>query len=89
MNNPHLSPRTIREWIDLIPFDRARKEAIENYDIKFINRTIKNNHIGKYSSLLSAIAEAFEWRSSPQKHEYWDNLWYTIRNMENSVKLKQ
>lgn len=81
MTNNHLAPRTIREWLELIPFDRARKEAIENLHIR------NNDIIAK--GLVSALYGAFTWSDSPQGSDYWSNVCDTIKNMEQSVKLKQ
>lgn len=81
-NNPHLAPRTIREWLELIPFDRARKEAIENYDDEFYAKKEVN-------CLSYALIYAFSWRESKQGISYWSNLYGSISHMEISVKLKQ
>jgi hypothetical protein len=82
-NNPHLAHRTIREWLELIPFDRARKEAIENYDPK------RYGINGKADSLSEAIDLAFIIGDSPQGTIYWIILIECLYRMEQSVKLKQ
>jgi len=86
MTNPHLKPRTIREWLDLIPFDRARKEAIENYDQKYVDSHVSGDIC---YSLSMAIKKAFKWYESPQNATYWFTLIATIISMEDSIKLKQ
>ena len=81
MSNTHLKPRTIREWLELIPFDRARREAIDNLD----TYTSDVYH----RCLSDAIAAAFRWSTTPQCGKYWEDLRDSIRRMEQSVKLKQ
>lgn len=75
--NPHLSPRTVREWLELIPFDRARKEAIELCNL---NKDIITHN------LSSAIIGGFDWPTD--KVHYWGNIHQSIIRMEQSVKLK-
>lgn len=77
-NKPHLAPRTIREWLDLIPFDRARKEAIILCEK---DKPYTGNE--KVSSLSTALEGAFCW-----DEEYWCDLHKKILHMEQSVKLK-
>lgn len=79
-NNPHLAPRTIREWLELIPFDRARKEAIEVYYKSHCNKSVP-----KLKKKLSTALYVMLWGTSyPMLDLYW-----TIKRMEDSVKLKQ
>jgi len=78
MTNNTLSPRTIREWLELIPFDRARKEAI---GLCNLNKDIITHN------LSSAIIGGFDWPID--KVLYFGNLHQTILRMEQSVKLKQ
>lgn len=75
--NRHLKPRTIKEWLELIPFDRARREAFEN---------VNNNY--NRDSLSRALLAGFDWSETDQGHQYWQNLYTAIHNMEKSVKLK-
>lgn len=80
MTNNHLSPRTIREWLELIPFDRARKEAIEN---------TRQSFKIKYDITVSfALYVAFDWSNSIQGNDYWYDLHKALKNMEQSVRLK-
>lgn len=82
MNNT-LSPRTIREWLELIPFDRARKEAIynsENHGHYASNRIARN--------LSEALFGAFVFSKTKQGHIYWRSIYTAIDRMEKSVKLK-
>lgn len=80
--NQHLKPRTIREWFELIPFDRAKKEALEN---------ISCNDI-EVNSLSLALGCGFKWTDTDQKqgqgYEYWRSISISIFNMEQSIKLK-
>lgn len=79
MTNTHLKPRTIREWLDLIPFDRARREAIDlcEKDVPYTGYLVKN-------SLSGALVEAFVW-----PHDCWCDLHDQIIRMEESIKIKQ
>lgn len=86
MTNNHLSPRTIREWLELIPFDRARKEAIEKYE-KDGNHFRENLQWFTYPSLSKSLIYGFGWGDSDEL-EYWRRLYNSIKNMEQSVKLK-
>lgn len=79
MTNNHLAPRTIREWLELIPFDRARKEAIELCNKYYHSDTRKPK------TLSSALFE-LPWDS---ERLYFREVYYAIRRMEQSVKLKQ
>jgi hypothetical protein len=87
-NNTHLAPRTIREWLELIPFDRAKKEAIQNYDPNYVNRYGKDITIIKVSNIYYALQEAFQWSVTAQKYTYWDDIWHSLKRMESSIKLK-
>lgn len=53
----HLKPRTVREWLELIPFENARKLAIENYDDEYAKEC------GSLfcNSLSSSFGTAFIW----------------------------
>lgn len=89
MTNNHLATRTIREWLELIPFDRARKEAIENHK----NIPLKGYINHKFDTLSEALSSAFSWSESPQERygenkDYWVDVCSSIENMEQSVKLK-
>jgi hypothetical protein len=79
-NNHHLAPRTIREWLELIPFDRARKEAIEVY-----YKSHCNNSAPKLKNKLSTALYVMLWGTSYEML----GLYWTIKRMEASVKLKQ
>jgi hypothetical protein len=79
-NNPHLAPRTIREWLELIPFDRARKEAIENLDEFKSDLTMR--------TLSASLFFGFNWDFTFEKYRYWERLYWAIIRMEQSVKLK-
>lgn len=80
--NPHLAPRTIREWLELIPFDRARKEAIDNFEKQGHKNTITK-------SLSDAFDYPFRINLTPQGSTYWIEFRNSIWHMEQSVKLKQ
>lgn len=81
--NRHLKPRTIKEWLELIPFDRAKREALENYKCEIEDEE---------TSLSSALSGAFCWSDTKQEegqgHKYWYDLYFTLRRMEKSIKLK-
>lgn len=79
----HLKPRTVREWLDLIPYENARRWAIENYDPKLSSESFM------CPKLSRALDAAFNWRKSKQKEKYWVSVYYAIKRMEGSVKLKQ
>lgn len=88
-NNPHLAPRTIREWLDLIPFDRARKEAIENCEVN-------NFYPFQSDDIVHSLSEAYYFSflgSMPKDvdaiYEFYPDLHRTILRMEQSIKLKQ
>jgi hypothetical protein len=81
-NNPHLAPRTIREWLELIPFDRARKEAIENYS------SYKNKSCAD-SIYLNSLCEAVIMCAFIYNNNKWMILFESLKRMESSVKLKQ
>lgn len=90
MTNNYLSPRTIREWLELIPFDRARREAIANHE----NIPLKGYINHKFDTLSEALTSAFSWSESPQEthgenKDYWIDVCMCIESMEQSVKLKQ
>lgn len=76
--NRHLKPRTIKEWLELIPFDRARREALENISCIDI----------EVNSLSKALGYSFRWANTVQGYDYWENLYDAICNMEQSIKLK-
>lgn len=83
MSNTHLKPRTIREWLELIPFDRARREAIDNYDYD----PLYSEKL--FQSVSHALQCAFYWDETEQGCDYWRDLNISLQRMEQSVKLKQ
>lgn len=83
MTNPHLKPRTVREWLELIPFDRARKEAIEN-----CQKTSYLFGVSVYN-LSDALHYAFVWSETDQGVQYWWSVRSSIIRMEESAKPKQ
>jgi len=84
--NTELKEITVKEWLELIPFENARKWALENYDPKFISEYLHDS--GKQENLHDALCFAFHWHSSPQGHRFWANFYSVIWNMKQSVKLK-
>lgn len=55
--------KTIREWLEELP-DGYRERALKNYD--------PNYHDGSpINDLAGAIAWAFCWGDSPERHEFW------------------
>lgn len=88
MVNLYLSPRSVIDWLRLIPFERARQEAIENWgNPKLRHNGIVTNKI--YPALSQALEDAFYWPGAPQGNEYWTQLWLCITSMERSVRAKE
>jgi len=58
--------KPIREWLDEIPDETIRKQAIENWeDYKAEDKNIN------VISLSEAIWGAFIWYNTPQGNDYW------------------
>lgn len=79
----HLKSRTVREWLDLIPFENARKASICQFN-KYCNK-YNQSHF-KVVDRLSEALMSISWAGNfgliaPQ-------LCNSVTQMEHSVKLK-
>lgn len=84
--NKFLAPRSIDEWLILIPYDNLKKRAIANNDKAFH----AENHIQIAPSLSEAISCAFDWSKTPEGLGFWGNVFDIFYNMERSVgKIKE
>lgn len=73
MNN-HLKPRPVIEWLEMIPFENARKYCLNNIWPSSENKIV--------DSLSDAIYNCY-WYNNINRL-----LFNTIKHMEQSVKLK-
>jgi hypothetical protein len=65
--------KSILEWLQEIPTEKVRKQAIENYHNAPEEWKTKY-HYRTCSKLEHALDLAFEWRSSPQGDDHWYNV---------------
>lgn len=64
--------KSILSWLQEIPNETVRKQAIENYnnaDVEWVSRF----HDRKVDNVYSAIVNAFDWSKTPQGDMYWNN----------------
>lgn len=62
--------KTVLEW-----FEQAKKEGHPWVDAAIRN---SNNLKGKNPDLATALAAAFVWKSSPEKDEYWRDIYLEL-----------
>jgi len=73
--------KTVKERLEMIPFENARKWALENCEPGIgTNRSY---------SISDAISGAFCWVRTQQGHEFWSRFCSSIKRMEQSIKLKE
>lgn len=58
--------KTIKEWLEMIPDEDARKEAF-----RMTSQPVRES---KALDFGDALASAFVWRDSEMGHEYWSSL---------------
>lgn len=61
--------KTIKDWLKELE-EPYRTQALENADINKLQLL--------EPSLKDALSAAFVWDDSPQKHPYWNQLFYTL-----------
>lgn len=65
--------KKIKDWY------KHLKQPIKNQAITNLNTSCKNI---KVNSLSDAIMLGFDWNSSKEGYEYWDNIWESLENIE-------
>jgi hypothetical protein len=58
--------KTVREWLELIPDEHVRGQALANMWHEY-----SNDRVGKLST---ALRTAFNWYRSPQGIKYWSTI---------------
>lgn len=79
--NPHLAPRTIEEWLHLIPFEPARQQALD----AFKEQGYPNK---KVDSLFRALYRSFTWNITNEGFVYWTRIYISITHSYGSIKIK-
>lgn len=59
------------ERLKRIADETIRKQAIENFNQEYYDENSKNDN----GNLESAIMWSFDWLNSPQKYDYWNQIW--------------
>lgn len=70
--------RTAPNWFELLP-ETHRKKALKNL------KTVKSTKL--FPSLTEAIGTAFIWEDTPQKYDYWKDVFEKLQN--GKMKLKE
>lgn len=76
-----LRPRSIEEWLHLIPYEPVRQQAWDNFIKQKYNNSVVNR-------LDEAINKGFVWNQTPEGFQYWGNIYIRILNMYDSIKIK-
>ena len=61
--------KTIKEWLEMLN-EPERSEALENTNIYLFE---------KVNECKDAICMAFDWDKSPQKENYWYNIYLQLK----------
>ncbi len=77
----YLAPRTIEEWLHLIPYEPARQQALDNFKIIGFGNSL-------VYTLYDALHFAFPWHNTPEGKEYWSKIYTAIKRSYHSIKLK-
>lgn len=61
--------KSIRQWLNELP-EPYRSQALESADKKMLdNRRMRQS---------DALSSAFVWKRSPEKEQYWKDLWVQL-----------
>lgn len=78
--------KTIREWITTLdqPYRNMALNMLTAYD-REKGQYIRDRAFLKEISLSEAVLGAFEWKSSPQGHDFWGRLYTKLVKVERGL----
>ena len=74
--------KTVKERLEMIPFENARRLALEKYDPLFLEK--HSFYFDDKTSVAVALGVAFRWDGDFN----WPALFHSLVRMEQSIKLK-